>query len=333
MVLLAAGILVFRIALPANQPLVLVASALTGLALGATVAPALFVAGFSLQSNSLQRVFAIIELFRAVAAFMVAPILAHFAMTASTDLASGTGDALWIGFGLAVGGAVFGVAIYVLSGARPQRPDLDEFLDGDDPAWYSPPLLARLRPGLAPRAIAAEHVPSVVTARHRDGWAPVLFAYDGSELAACAITQAASQLAPERHALVVCVWQPVDVGFTPTGTRHFDANKATEVRRAAEQTAAHGAALAEQAGFLARSVAIEAAPTWKGIVEAADENDASLIVLGPHRRSGLLGHLQGSVAAAVVAHSATPVLVVPQCLDVDEPLTSPWATTALRGAF
>ncbi|MDT5402317.1 MAG: hypothetical protein QOK33_5548, partial [Mycobacterium sp.] len=333
MVLLAAGILVFRIALPANQPLVLVASALTGLALGATVAPALFVAGFSLQSNSLQRVFAIIELFRAVAAFMVAPILAHFAMTASTDLASGTGDALWIGFGLAVGGAVFGVAIYALSGARPQRPDLDEFLDGDDPAWYSPPLLARLRPGLAPRAIAAEHAPRVVTARQRDGWAPVLFAYDGSELAACAIAQAASQLAPGRHALVVCVWQPVDVGFTPTGTRHFDADKATEVRRAAEQTAAHGAALAEQAGFVARSVAIEAAPTWKGIVEAADESDASLIVLGPHRRSGLLGHLQGSVAAAVVAHSATPVLVVPQCSDVDEPLTSPWATTALREAL
>jgi nucleotide-binding universal stress UspA family protein/MFS family permease len=332
MVLLAAGILVFRIALPANQPLVLVASALTGLALGATVAPALFVAGFSLQSNSLQRVFAIIELFRAVAAFMVAPILAHFAMTASTDLATGTGDALWIGFGLAVGGAVFGVAIYLLSGARPQRPDLDEFLDGDDPAWYSPPLLARLRPGLPPRAIPAEHAPSVVTARHRDGSAPVLFAYDGSELAACAIAQAASQLAPGRDALVVCVWQPVDVGFTPTGTRHFDADKATEVRRAAEQTAAHGAALAERAGFLARSVAIEAAPTWKGIVEAAEENNASLIVLGPHRRSGLLGHLHGSVAAAVVAHSTTPVLVVPQCSDVNAPLTSPLATTALRGA-
>jgi len=332
MVLLAAGILVFRIALPADQPLVLVASALTGLALGATVAPALFVAGFSLQSNSLQRVFAIIELFRAVAAFMVAPILAHFAMTASTDLATGTGDALWIGFGLAVGGAVFGVAIYLLSGARPQRPDLDEFLDGDDPAWYSPPLLARLRPGLPPRAIPAEHAPSVVTARHRDGSAPVLFAYDGSELAACAIAQAALQLAPGRDALVVCVWQPVDVGFTPTGTRHFDADKATEVRRAAEQTAAHGAALAEQAGFLARSVAIEAAPTWKGIVEAAEENNASLIVLGPHRRSGLLGRLHGSVAAAVVAHSPTPVLVVPQCSDVNAPLTSPLATTALRGA-
>lgn len=79
MALLAAGILVYRIALPANQPLALLGAGLTGLALGATVAPALFVAGFSLQSASLQRVFAIIELLRAVAAFMVAPILAHIA--------------------------------------------------------------------------------------------------------------------------------------------------------------------------------------------------------------------------------------------------------------
>jgi hypothetical protein len=34
---------------------------------------------------------------------------------------------------------------------------------------------------------------------------PVLFAYDGSELAAFAIAQAAGQLAPQRDALVVCV--------------------------------------------------------------------------------------------------------------------------------
>jgi MFS family permease/nucleotide-binding universal stress UspA family protein len=312
MLLLAAGIAVFRIAIPANQPLVLVGSALMGLALGATVAPALFVAGFSLQSNSLQRVFAIIELLRAVAAFMAAPIFIHFAATASTDLIAGTGDALWLSFGLAIGGAVFGVAVYALSGARPQKPDLDEFLDGDSPAWYSPPLLARIRSGLPDPTAAAARGPRVVTAVRRDDAAPVLFAYDGSELAAYAITRTAAQLAPRRDALVVCVWQPVDVGFTPIGRTHFDADQASEVRRAAEQTAAHGAALAEQAGFLARSVAVEAAPTWKGIVAAAGEHNASLIVLGPHRRNGLLGHLYGSVAAAVVAHTAIPVLIVPE---------------------
>jgi MFS family permease/nucleotide-binding universal stress UspA family protein len=319
MALLAAGILVFRFALPANQPLALLGSALTGLALGATVAPALFVAGFSLQSNSLQRVFAIIELLRAVAAFLVAPVFAHFAATVSPDLVVGTGIALWMGFGLAIGGAVFGVAVYALSGARPQRPDLDRFLDGESPAWYSPPLLARVRKGLPPPAPAAEHAPAVtapVQRRAPMSASPVVFAYDGSELAAFAIERAATQLAPGRDALVVCVWQPVDVGFTPTDNGHlaghFDADQATEVRRAAERTAADGAALAVAAGFRAWSKAVEAAPTWRGIVATADEHDASLIVLGPHRRNGLLGHLQGSVAAAVVAHTTTPVLIVPQ---------------------
>ena len=316
---LAAGIVVFWFALPANQPLALLGSALTGLALGATVAPALFVAGFSLQSASLQRVFAIIELLRAVAAFMVAPILAHFAVTVSTDLNVGTGYALWIGFGLAIGGAVFGVTIYLLSGARPQRPDLDEFIDGDSPAWYSPPLLARLRPGLPAPAAVARTAPSAPSPRPepvrakvtaQDG--PVLFAYDGSELAGYAIAEAARQLSSKRDALVVCVWQPVDVGFTPVDSTHVDADRAVDVRHAAERTAAHGAMLAREAGFQAQSVAVEATPTWQGIVDAAEQCDASLIVLGPHRRSGLLGHLEGSVAAAVVAHSATPVLAIPQ---------------------
>jgi nucleotide-binding universal stress UspA family protein len=140
--------------------------------------------------------------------------------------------------------------------------------------------------------------------------APVLFAYDGSELAKLAIEQASHQLAPGRDALVVCVWQPGDVGFVPTGERHLNAAEATEVCKAAEETAAHGASLAEQAGFRAQSIAVEAAPTWKGIVEVAQERGADLIVLGSHRRTGLVGHLLGSVAAAVVRHSTASVLVV-----------------------
>ena len=271
MALLAAGILVFTYALPANQPLAMVGSALTGLALGATVAPALFVAGFSLQSASLQRVFAIIELLRAVAAFMVAPILAHIADALPGDLAAGTGTTLWIGFGLAIGGAVFGLAIYLLSGARPQTPDLDEFLDGDSPAWYSPPLLARIRSGVPSPAPAIDRREPVPAAPRRQPTSvgPVVFAYDGSDLAACAIEQAARQLPQGRCALVVCVWQPAHVGFTPVDKKHFDADQAGEVRLAAESTAAHGASLAEKAGFVADSIAMEAAPTWKGIVAAA----------------------------------------------------------------
>jgi MFS family permease/nucleotide-binding universal stress UspA family protein len=315
MALLAAGIVVFGFALPGNVPLALIGSALTGLALGATVAPALFVAGFSLQSASLQRVFAIIELLRAVAAFMVAPILAHVAIALPGDLNAGTGVTLWIGFGLAIGGAVFGVAIYALSGARPQKPDLDEFLDGESPAWYSPPLLARVRSGV-PSPVAAPERAETATVpaqwQDPDSTGPVLFAYDGTDLAERAIQQAAGQLGPGRCALVVCVWRPADVGFTPTDEKHFDADQAPEVRRAAQRTAAHGASLAEKAGLRAESIAVEAAPTWKGIMHAADEHGASLIVLGPHRRSGLLGHLQGSVAGAVIAHSDIPVMVFPE---------------------
>jgi MFS family permease len=143
MILLAAGIAVFRIEVPSSQVLTLVGSGLTGLGLGATVAPALFVAGFSLPAASLQRVFAIVELFRAVAAFMIAPIFVYFASTANGGLVVGTSVALWIGLGLALGGGVIGAAIYVLSGARPQTPNLELFLDQIEPAWYSPPLLAR----------------------------------------------------------------------------------------------------------------------------------------------------------------------------------------------
>jgi hypothetical protein len=145
MAFLAAGILVFALHVPASQTATLVASGLTGIGLGATVAPALFVAGFSLPSANLQRVFAIVELLRAVAAFMIAPIFIYFAANVGANIDAGTQIALWVGFGLAIAGALVGVALYALGGARPQAADLERFLAGQSPGWYSPPLLANLR--------------------------------------------------------------------------------------------------------------------------------------------------------------------------------------------
>jgi MFS family permease len=156
MLFLGAGIAVFRIHVPSSEAATLIGSGLTGIGLGATVAPALFVAGFSLPSASLQRVFAIVELMRAVAAFMIAPIFVHFASNFSGGLDAGTGVALWIGLALAVGGAVIGVAIYALGGARPQTPELERFIAGEAPAWYSPPLLARVRSRLRAAQPATE---------------------------------------------------------------------------------------------------------------------------------------------------------------------------------
>jgi nucleotide-binding universal stress UspA family protein len=142
---------------------------------------------------------------------------------------------------------------------------------------------------------------------------PILFGYDGSDLAGHAITEAGRQLRAGRDALVLTVWEPFNVGFLPVGGAGFDAAGPDEVRQAAERTAAHGAALAEAAGFVVKGpkpMAAEAAPTWRGIIDAADRHDAGLIVLGSHGRSGLTGLLVGSVAAAVAAHSQRSVLIV-----------------------
>ncbi len=145
MVFLAAGILVFRLEVPSSEGLTLLGSFLTGIGLGATVAPALFVAGFALRATNLQRVFAIVELMRAVAAFLIAPIFAHFAVNYGGGFNEGVGVVLWIGFALAILGGVVPVVLYWLGGARAERPDIEGFLAGEEAAYVSPPLLARLR--------------------------------------------------------------------------------------------------------------------------------------------------------------------------------------------
>jgi MFS family permease len=145
MFFLAAGILAFRIEVPGGEAQTLIASFLTGIGLGATVAPALFAAGFALRATNLQRVFAIVELLRAVAAFLIAPIFAHYALNVSGGFNHGVGIVLWIGVALALLGAAVPVLLYVLGGARPEAPDIEAFLAGEKPAYYSPPLLARVR--------------------------------------------------------------------------------------------------------------------------------------------------------------------------------------------
>jgi nucleotide-binding universal stress UspA family protein len=150
----------------------------------------------------------------------------------------------------------------------------------------------------------------MTTEKHNHPRGPIVFAYDGSDLAKLAIEEAARQLPAGQPALVVTVWHPFDVGFVPAAGVRFDAAEIADVEQAAEQTAAEGASLAQSAGFTPQSATIEAAPTWKGIVTVADEHDASIIVLGSHGRTGLANVLIGSVAEAVAAHSRRSVLII-----------------------
>ena len=139
---------------------------------------------------------------------------------------------------------------------------------------------------------------------------PVVFAYDGSDLARLAIDEAGHQLEPGRDAVVLTVWRPFGVGFIPPPGVEFDAAATEEVGKAAEETAAQGASMAQAAGFRTQSLAVKEPTTWKGIARVADDYNASLIVLGSHGKSGLSGIFLGSVAAAVAAHSGRTVLIV-----------------------
>ena len=326
--ILAVGVVVLRSAIsPPNSALTLTGSALVGIGIGASVVPALFLAGYSLRSAAIQRVFAILELLRAVAAFLIAPILLHFAVTLTGLPSPAMSTALWICFGLSVGGAVVGILLYQLGRVRPRAPALERWMGGVEPAWDSPPLLAALRPGAAlptlARTAAAAALSGggrLVTAsaglprRHaapgREPVGPVLFAYDGSRLAVAAIAEAGRQLPAGRDALVLTVWRTFNVGFIPEPGAEFDAACAGEVGQAAEQTAAHGATLAEAAGFRAQPLAVQGTPAGKAVIDTADDHGASLIVLGSHRREGLGGRVAGSVAADVASRSQRPVMIV-----------------------
>ena len=139
---------------------------------------------------------------------------------------------------------------------------------------------------------------------------PVVFAYDGSDLAQFAIDEAGRLLPPGGEALVVCVWRPIDVGFQPVGGSRLNPDHVADVKRAAEETAAAGAARAEGAGFRAHGIAVEATPTWRGVTSLADDRDARLSVLGSHGRTRPVDALLGSVARATGEHSGRAVLIV-----------------------
>lgn len=145
MLVLAIGVLVVNGSAPPTGVQVAVGSGLIGIGVGASVVPALFIAGFSLRSANVQRVFALIELVRAVAAFMVAPILLRVGQVAESNPIQGTRTALWICFGISVVGAVIAVGLYALGGERPPKPALERWREGAEPGWVSPPLLAAAR--------------------------------------------------------------------------------------------------------------------------------------------------------------------------------------------
>lgn len=142
---IAAGTGIVLAVMPAPGVLIAAATGVLGLGVAASVSPGLFMAGFSLRSAQLQRVFAMIELMRGVTAFLVAPILVYLAGFLGSSASAGTEDALWICVGIAGVGFVGGVLLYVTGKGWLQAPDLERWQEEGEQAWDSPPLLGRLR--------------------------------------------------------------------------------------------------------------------------------------------------------------------------------------------
>jgi MFS family permease len=121
-----------------------IAGLLLGFGAGAGVAPALFMAGLSAPSNRLGPTFALVELLRSEAAFLVAPVVAQAAPLAAS-LADGVrlGALSLLGMCLAGGGVL--LVLLLLGGVRPHAPDLPRWIDGEEPAYDSPRIAAAVR--------------------------------------------------------------------------------------------------------------------------------------------------------------------------------------------
>ncbi|WP_249009270.1 MFS transporter [Conexibacter sp. DBS9H8] len=130
-----------------DTTLIVIGTAGLGLGVGASVAPGLFVAGFSLPSLQLPRIFALVEMLRGVAAFLTAPILIHVAETVGATPAAGIRTGTWIAAGLLGVGALLVLFLVLAGGFRLITPELEAWQAGGPPAIESPPLLARLRRG------------------------------------------------------------------------------------------------------------------------------------------------------------------------------------------
>jgi nucleotide-binding universal stress UspA family protein len=144
---------------------------------------------------------------------------------------------------------------------------------------------------------------------------PILIAYDGSEFAKAAITEAGGQIRAGRRAIVLTVSYSTEgllflgVGGLPGDTPTVQ-GMIEDAERSAEKVAEEGVGLARDAGFEAEPMVVVGTPIWDQIVQSAERLDASLIVIGSHGRSGLGQVMLGSVAAAVAQHSKRSVLIV-----------------------
>ena len=147
----------------------------------------------------------------------------------------------------------------------------------------------------------AERPLLVVPDGEHDLGGPVLAGYDGSDPARAAITFAAQHLSS--HPLLVAhAWPvPMLVTLPPESAPHVESDVSAE-----------GAKLAQEAGLGATPVTLDDTHgQWRALLAAAEEREASAILVGSRGRGAITSTVLGSVASGLVHAAARPVLVVP----------------------
>ena len=151
--------------------------------------------------------------------------------------------------------------------------------------------------------------------------APVLIAYDGSEVSRAAVRHAA-ELFAGRPAVLATVWEagltatpigPADamgMGTLPQDPRTIEALDRLQ-RERASTVAADGAELARSVGLVAEAQAVpDEVDVADTLIDIAREQGAAVVVVGSRGISGLRSRLLGSVARKLIEHCDRPVLVI-----------------------
>jgi nucleotide-binding universal stress UspA family protein len=141
----------------------------------------------------------------------------------------------------------------------------------------------------------------------------ILLAIDGSKFSDAAVKTLAAQFrAQGTEALVLRVAEPPVFSTPPQMARGYApelSERMKEELAQANETVARAAETLRGAGFKVESRVIEG-EVRSGILGAAEQWGASLIVLGSHGARGLQKFLLGSVAESVARHARCSVLIV-----------------------
>lgn len=131
---------------------------------------------------------------------------------------------------------------------------------------------------------------------------PVDFSQDSEEAVRCAIGLA--QQFQARLTLLHAI-------YVPEAAEVNLAAYLDKIQSESDQLMAACRKRVEDAGVAVDSLVVRGVPSHR-ITETAQEQQADLIVMGTHGRTGLRHMLIGSVAERVVRHASCPVMVVPR---------------------